>query len=86
MSRQDDDIPWEGRCYEAAWTFGRQCADFTKSNPYGIQVDPQEQLINTLMTELWDNGFSHSEIRTAFEEAVRNMPCYAAGVERRGSN
>jgi hypothetical protein len=84
MSQHDDDIPWEGRCYEAAWTFGRQCIDLAKSNPYGSQVDPLGQLINTLMTELWDNGFSQTEIRMAFEEAVRDMPRYAAGEERRG--
>lgn len=43
-------------------------------------------MINTLMTELWDNGFSQTEIRVAFEEAIRDLPRYAAGQERRGSN
>jgi hypothetical protein len=38
------------------------------------------------MTELWDNGFGQAEIRTVFEEAIRDMPRYAAGQERRGSN
>jgi hypothetical protein len=84
MSGQSDDIPWEGKCDEAASVFGRQCADLTKSNPYGEKVAPLEDMINTLMTELWDNGFSQTEIRRAFENAIRDMPRYAAGEERRG--
>ena len=86
MCEKDSDVPWEGRCSEAAWVFGRQCADLAKSNPYGDKVDPLGDMINTLMTELWDNGFSQTEIRAAFEEAIRDMPRYAAGKERRGSN
>jgi len=86
MSQQADETPWEGQCYKAAWIFGRQCADLAKSNPYGDLVDPLGTLINTLMTELWDNGFSQTEIRIAFEEAIRDMPRYAAGEERRDSN
>jgi len=35
------------------------------------------------MTELWDRNFSQSEIRTAFEVAISDMPRYAAGEERR---
>lgn len=86
MSEDKDDTPWEGQCYEATYVFGRQCAELAKSNPYGDRVDPLRNMINTLMTELWDNGFSQTEIRTAFEAAIRDMPRYAAGEERRGSN
>ena len=85
MSEQNDDVPWEGKCHDAAWAFGRQCVDLTKSNPYSDRVDPLGMMINSLMTELWDNGFTQTEIRTAFEEAIRDMPRYAAGEERRGS-
>ena len=35
------------------------------------------------MTELWDRNFSQSEIQTAFEAAISDMPRYAAGEERR---
>ena len=42
------------------------------------------QHVNDLMTELWDNGFSQTEIREAFEDAVRDMPRYAA-EERYGT-
>jgi len=83
MPELSDDIPWEGKCADAAWLFGRQCADLNKSNPYGNLVDPLGRLINTLMTELWDNGFSQTEIKTAFENAIRDMTRYAAGLERR---
>jgi hypothetical protein len=86
MSKDDGEMPWEGRCYGAAKIFAGQCADFAKSNPYGNLIDPLGTLINTLMTELWDNGFSQTEIRTAFEEAIVDMPRYAAGEERRGGN
>jgi hypothetical protein len=35
------------------------------------------------MTELWDNGFSQSEIGAAFEKAILDMPRYTAGQEKR---
>jgi hypothetical protein len=37
------------------------------------------------MAELWDRNFSQSEIRIAFEEAIKDMPRYAGGDERRSS-
>ena len=37
------------------------------------------------MTELWDKGFSQSEISRAFEGAIADMPRYAAGEERNGT-
>jgi len=78
-----EEIPWEGQCYEAAHTFALKCAELYSSNPYS-EV-PLRSIINTFMTELWDRGFSQSEIRSAFEEAVADMPRYAAGEERRGT-
>ena len=77
-----EDTPWEGQCIEAAHDFALRCAELYSSNPYS-EV-PLQRLINDLMTELWDRGFSQSEIRAAFEEAVARMPHYAAGQERRG--
>jgi hypothetical protein len=78
----DEGVPWEGRCIEAAWAFARQRANLSASNPYAENA--LQRIINDLMTELWDNGFSQSEIRTAFEKALLDMPRYAAGEERRG--
>lgn len=41
------------------------------------------QAMNYLMTELWDRGFSQTEIREALNDAVIDMPRYAAGDEVR---
>lgn len=78
----NEDNSWESRCLSAAAEFGLRCRKLYEENPHG-EV-PLESIINTLMTELWDNGFSQSEIRLAFERAVADMPRYAAGEERRG--
>lgn len=40
-------------------------------------------IVNALMTEFWDQGFSQTEIRTAFTEVLADMNRYAAGEERR---
>ncbi|MBC6983552.1 hypothetical protein [Caulobacter sp. 17J80-11] len=69
--------------YVAACDFGDQCAKFARDNPYPDRV-ALDEIINTLMTELWDRGFSQAEIRTAFEKAVGDMNRYAAGEERNG--
>ena len=74
--------PWEGQCLKAADDFASKCTELYSSNPYS-EV-PLESIINTLMTELWDRGFSQSEIRSAFEKAVADMNRYAAGKDRRG--
>ena len=76
----EQDTPWEGLCPDAGSAFARKCADLD-NNPY--EFDALERIINTLMTELWDSGFSQSEIRTAFEKVILDMPRYAAGEERR---
>jgi len=77
-----ENISWESQCSEAAWAFGKRCAELAKSNPYK-HPSPLNDLINTLMTELWDHNFSQTEIRSAFEEAIKDMPRYSAGLERR---
>jgi hypothetical protein len=53
-------------------------------NPDNVAA-PLDYVINALMTELWDRNFSQTEIRNAFEEAMRDMPRYAAGDERRSA-
>jgi hypothetical protein len=73
--------PWEAQCDSAAWAFGQQCRDLKNSNPCDLVA--LDRIINTLMTELWDNGFSQTEIRSAFEQALADMPRYAAGLEKR---
>lgn len=73
---------WEGRSLDAAAAFATQCRELYVENPY--KEIPLRSIINTLMTELWNNGFSQSEIRHAFEAAVGDMSRYAGGEERRG--
>jgi hypothetical protein len=75
------ETPWELQCSNAAWAFGQQCRELNKSNPYDLVA--LDHIINTLMTELWDNDFSQTEIRSAFEQALADMPRYAAGLEKR---
>jgi len=76
-----DDV-WHTRLLEVVWRFGSDVRVLDRSNPWPEQP-VLERAINQLMTELWDNGFSQSEIRQAFEAAVADMPRYAAGEERR---
>lgn len=76
--------PWEGQCAAAAYLFALRCADLVTQNPYNSAA-PLNGIINSLMTELWDRNFSQTEIQTAFEEAIKDMPRYAAGEQRRSS-
>lgn len=82
MDADDPQDVWHGRAIDAAMQFARTCADLSKDVPY--PCSGLEDVINTMMTELWDNGFSQSEIRNAFEKAIADMPRYAAGEEKRG--
>ena len=81
MDLDDDDQTWANAIHAAA-DFGGACATFRNTNPFP-QVVALDMIINTLMTELWDHGFSQSEIRAAFEDALGDMNRYAAGEERR---
>jgi hypothetical protein len=42
-----------------------------------------EDVVNSLMTDFWDQNFSQTEIRQAFLAALADMNRYAAGHERR---
>jgi len=62
--------------------FGLALKTLHRTNPWpDLPLLPRA--MNHLMTELWDHGFSQSAIREAFEEAVADMPRYAAGEEMR---
>lgn len=77
-----DDIPWEGRCIEAAYRFGLECRELRNTNPY--EISALETIMGDLATELWDQGFSQTEIKVAFEQAISGLIRYAAGEEQRG--
>jgi hypothetical protein len=66
----------------ATYEFSEACAKLNGSNSRP-EINPLNQLITTLMAELWEKRFSQSEIRDAFQIALVEMNCYADGKERR---
>lgn len=83
MHPAEENYSWDGECLNAAADFAIRCNKLKETNPYGGST--LERVINDLMTELWDRGFSQTEIRSAFDSAVADMPRYAEGQERRGA-
>ena len=79
----DVETQWAVSCGDTARDFARRCRDLCAANPSDHHA-PLDVIISTMMTELWDFGFSQSEIKGAFTEAIAAMPAYAAGEERRG--
>jgi hypothetical protein len=83
----DDNKPsaedqWQDQSMAAVHQFGLALKALHQTNPWrDLPLLPRA--MNHLMTELWDHGFSQTEIREAFEEAVADMPRYAAGEEGR---
>jgi hypothetical protein len=80
----NDVVPWEGQTYAAAASFGELVRRLNDTNPYAdTQTGPPlEQIMITLATELWDQGFSQKEIRIAFESAVTCLASYAPRDKR----
>ena len=74
--------PWEGRRSLTAYNFGLECAKLRDSNPYDLPA--LTAVIIDLATELWDQGFSQTEIKTAFQAGMDQLKTYCAGEERRG--
>lgn len=77
---QNDD--WQSRWMDAVYQLAATLTDLDKANPWPKQP-LLPQAMNYLITELWDRGFSQTQIRQAFEDAVADMPRYAAGNEVR---
>ena len=64
------------------YQFGEALRELHRSNPWpDLPLLPRA--MNQLMTELWDHGFSQTEIREAFLDAVADMPRYTGGNEER---
>lgn len=74
-----DGIELADNAKAAAALFADACAKLRD----GPQRLPLDQVINGLMTELWDHSFSQTEIWTAFLGALDDMNLYAAGEEQR---
>ncbi|WP_294122501.1 hypothetical protein [Sphingomonas sp.] len=73
---------WQLRLSDCVYQLSATLKDLHESNPWP-EYPVLPQAINHLMTELWDRCFSQTEIRTAFEAAVNDLPRYAAGEEVR---
>ncbi len=73
---------WQSKWFDAVYRVAESLKESDESNPWP-ENPLLPQAINYLMTELWDRGFSRTQIREAFEAAVADMPRYAAGEETR---
>jgi hypothetical protein len=85
MTEQDERSPedhWQDRSLAVVQQFAEALRELHQSNPWS-DVPLLSRAMNHLMTELWDYGFSQTEIREAFNDAVADMPRYAAGSEVR---
>jgi hypothetical protein len=82
-----DGLTDEERALSAAFgvaaDFALRCRQLREMN-VPVSRTALDLLINTLMTELWDQLFSQTDIRTAFTAALADLNRYAAGKERRG--
>lgn len=82
MDANNPNDAWQMQANEAVWRFGETLKRLHGANPWP-HLPLLEQAIPYLMIELWDHGFSQTDIRKAFEAAIAQMPAYAAGEERR---
>ena len=73
---------WQSLWLDAIYQLVSSLKELEQTNPWPEQP-LLPQAMNYLMTELWDRGFSQTQIRQAFEDAVSDMPRYAAGDEVR---
>jgi hypothetical protein len=82
MTDYDPEDRWQDEWMEVVYRFAQTLKDKHLSNPWpNIPVLPEA--MKYLMTELWDRGFSQTEIRDAFDAAILDMPTYTAGQEKR---
>jgi hypothetical protein len=81
----DEGVPWEAQCLTAAEILALRCQELRDSNPYNpIEFPVLSTIAPALVTELWDRGFSVTEITAAFAGALSDLPRYAASEDRRG--
>jgi hypothetical protein len=81
MTDYDPSDRWQDEWMGAVYRLGETLADKHQSNPWP-HIPLLPEAMRYLMTELWDRGFSQTEIRAAFDAAVLDLPGYAI-VEKR---
>jgi hypothetical protein len=78
----DNETEWRMDCLKLATDVAIECRKIQTDNP-NQTISTIDVVIADLVTELWDQGFSQTEIRHAFKIAIDSLPAYAAGEERR---
>lgn len=78
----DEETAWITRAIDSAQDFALTCRTLCDENPSKL-ANPLTHLMNDTVTELWDHGFSQSEILHAFLGAIEDLERYAAGEEKR---
>ncbi|OWU81501.1 hypothetical protein [Phaeobacter sp. 22II1-1F12B] len=78
----DKETVWSTNVIDAAHDFAEAVRRLCDENPSKFD-DPLTKIMNDTMTELWDRGFSQTEIRQAFLSAVGDLDRYSGGEERR---
>lgn len=81
MTEHDPDDRWQDEWMGAVYGLGETLTEKHQSNPWP-HIPLLPEAMKYLMTELWDRGFSQSEIRTAFDAAILAMPSYAIAEKR----
>lgn len=82
QSESDPDDEWQDRWLSAVQEFAGALRGLHNSNPWPDQPVLPQALVY-LMTELWDRGFTQTQIRQSFEDALAELPRYTAGEEVR---
>ncbi len=77
----DPDDAWQNRYLSVTYDFAQHCGELRDSNPFDAPA--LETIAIYLATELWDRGFSQTEIKSAFETATSCLVKYGAGEDRR---
>ncbi len=85
-TEQADDLTNEERVLfglrSIAADLAAQCRQLREMD-VSVSETALEQVVETLMTEFWDQGFSQADIRRAFMAALDDMNRYAGGRESR---
>jgi len=82
MEDRERNDEWQSKWLAVVSQLAAMLKEMEHANPWPAQP-LLLQAMNYLMTELWDGGFSQTQIRQAFDDAVADLPRYAAGNEVR---